>query len=199
MLNFYFDCFFFSSVAILIPPPPTKKKMFCSYVFEKHDLKTTQNTIRGGRVHFCAFFGATFLQTAVCIPVLAGHPAQGAANSLFLLLLFWKYFLFFSSTKLLYKTLHTHVTYHYTNIKKKKNWISQKISNTNISFFVLKMKIPERLRWKHRVAWHVPDPSNPNTRIFSFYGLWAGISFQAGGWTQLPVVWHVTSGSLHTK
>ena len=118
MLNFYFDCFFFSSVAILTPPP--QKKMFCSYVFEKHDLKTTQNTIRGGRVHFCAFFGATFLQTAVCIPVLAGHPAQGAANSLFLLLLFWKYFLFFSSTKLLYKTLHTHVTYHYTNIKKKK-------------------------------------------------------------------------------
>ena len=124
LLNFYFDCFFFSSVAIIIPPPPPqKKKMFCSYVFEKHDLKTTQNTIRGGRVHFCAFFGATFLQTAVCIPVLAGHPAQEAANSLFLLLLVWKYFLFFSSTKLLYKTLHTHVTYHYTNIKKKTEYL----------------------------------------------------------------------------
>ena len=128
--------------------------MFCSYVFEKHDLKTTQNTIRGGRVHFCAFFGATFLQTAVCIPVLAGHPAQGAANSLFLLLLFWKYFLFFSSTKLLYKTLHTHVTYYYTNIKKKTEYLRK--------FLILTYPF---LFWK----WRFPNVWGESTGLLGKY------------------------------
>ena len=96
------------ALAILIPTKCLFPR-FWNILHSKRDLKTTHNAIRGcALLCFCFFVCATFLQTAVCILVLAGHPAQGSANSLIMiLLLFWKYFSIFFFPQY-YCTGHNH-------------------------------------------------------------------------------------------
>ena len=79
------------------------------------------------------------------------------------------YHSFFRNLPSLFIKIHTLIQFIKLNIVKK--------SLIPTYFFVLKMKISERLRWswKHKYIWHVQDPSNPLSQSSKFSFIWFSV------------------------